>query len=283
MRATLFSPLVPTLESTMKKRVFLASLALSALALGGAAQAQSVLRIGFFPGPYADQFKRGVQPALEAAGVKVQLTEFTNIIQPNTALMDGSLDANVFQNRAFLETFNSQQKGDLVEVLQVPSAPLGLYSAKHKDLKALPNGASVAVPNEATSMARALTFLQGQGLITLDPAIPAGRHSEKNITGNPKNLKMVLLDAPQMPRTMSEFDLAAILGNHVLAAGMLLSSALALEDPAPQFRIILAARKDVAQSPLIKQLVDGYKSTAYRNFVETDPKAKGFSRPEYWR
>jgi D-methionine transport system substrate-binding protein len=260
----------------VKKRFFLAGVALAALAATASVQAQGTLRIGFFPGPYADQFKRGVQPALEARGIKVQVTEFTNIVQPNTALMDGSLDANVFQNRAFMDSFNNQQKGQLVEVLQVPSAPLGLYSAKHKDLKALPNGATVAVPNEATSLARALTFLQLQGLITLDPNVPAGRHSERN-------LKMVPLDAPQMPRTMPEFDLAAILGNHVLAAGMLLSSALALEDPAPQFRIILVARKDVAEGPLVKQLVEGYKSDTYRRFVETDPKAKGFSRPEYWR
>lgn len=269
----------------MNKRSLLVSLLAGlTLASAGSALAQSSeLRIGFFPGPYADQFKRGVQPYLESQGVKVKVTEFSNIIQINTALMDGSLDANVFQNRAFLETFNTQQKADLVEVLQVPSAPLGLYSSKHKDLKALPNGASVAIPNEPTSMGRALAFLQLQGLITLDPAVAAGRHTEKNITGNPKNLKMVPLDAPQMPRTLTEVDLSAILGNHVLAAGMLLSSALALEDPAPQFRIILAARNEVAKGALIQKLVTGYKSAEYRKFVETDPKAKGFSRPEYWR
>jgi D-methionine transport system substrate-binding protein len=97
-----------------------------------------VLRIGFFPGPYADQFKRGVQPYLESQGIKVQATEFSNIIQLNSALMDGSLDANVFQNRAYLETFNTQFKATLAEVLQVPSAPLGLYSSKHRDLKRCP-------------------------------------------------------------------------------------------------------------------------------------------------
>lgn len=267
-----------------KKRSFLLSL-VAAVAIGtlGPALAQTELRIGFFPGPYADQFKRGVQPYLESQGIKVTATEFSNIIQINTALMDGSLDANVFQNRAFMDTFNAQQKGRLVEVLQVPSAPLGLYSSKHKDLKSLPNGASVAIPNEPTSMGRALAFLQLQGLITLDPAVAAGRHTERNIASNPKNLKMVPIDAPQMPRTLSEVDLSAILGNHILAAGMLLSSALALEDPAPQFRIILAARDDVAKGPLIEKLVTGYKSAEYRRFVETDPKSKGFSRPEYWR
>ncbi len=267
----------------MKKRALIKALLATTLALAGLAHAQSVLRIGFFPGPYADQFKRGVQPALEKAGIKVQATEFSNIIQLNSALMDGSLDANVFQNRAFMETFNTQYKGDLVEVLQVPSAPLGLYSKKITDLKALPNGASVSLPNDPTNLGRALAFLQLKGLITLDPAVPAGRATEKNVTGNPHNLKLVLLDAPQMPRSLDEVELSAVLGNHVIASGMSLSSALALEDPAPQYRIILVARKEVANGALLKQLTDAYKSADYRKFVESDPKAKGFSRPEYWR
>jgi len=132
-------------------------------------------------------------------------------------------------------------------------------------------------------MGRALAFLQQQGLLTLDPSVPAGRATERNVTGNPKNIQLVPLDAPQMPRTLPEMDAAAILGNHVIAAGMLLSSALALEDPAPQYRIILVARQDVAKGDLIAKLITGYKSQEYRRFVETDPKAMGFSRPEYWR
>lgn len=267
----------------MTRRFMLSMVALLALLQVVPAMAQGVLRIGFFPGPYADQFKRGVQPTLEKAGIKVQATEFSNIIQLNSALMDGSLDANVFQNRAFMESFNTQYKATLEELLQVPSAPLGLYSSKVKDLKALATGASIAIPNDPTSMGRALAFIQSQGLLTLDPAVPAGRATEKNVAANPKNIKLVPLDAPQMPRALPEVDVAAILGNHVLAAGMLLSSALALEDPAPQYRIILVARKDVASSPLIQRLIQGYKSTEYRQFVENDPKAKGFSRPEYWR
>jgi D-methionine transport system substrate-binding protein len=268
----------------MKKRLFLAAASAALIATASLpVAAQSVLRIGFFPGPYADQFKRGVQPFLESQGIKVQATEFSNILQLNSALMDGSLDANVFQNRAYMETFNSQHKATLVEVLQVPSAPLGLYSNKHKSLSALPEGGRVAVPNDPTSLGRSLAFMQGQGLITIDAAVPAGRATEKHITGNPKKLQIVLLDAPQMPRALPEMDAAAILGNHVIAAGMLLSSALALEDPAPQYRIILAARGDVAKGPLVAKLVEGYKSDAYRKFVENDPKAKGFSRPEYWR
>lgn len=267
----------------MDKRMLVKVLIGAGMLVAGLAQAQSVLRIGFFPGPYADQFKRGVQPALEKAGVKVQATEFSNVIQLNSALMDGNLDANVFQNSAYMDSFNKQYKGDLVEVLQVPSAPLGLYSKKFKDIKSLPDGARISLPNDPTSLNRSLVFLQANGLLTVDPATPVGKATEKNITANPRNFKLVLLDAPQIARSLDEVDLAAILGNHVIASGMLLSSALALEDPAPQYRIILVARKEVAGGALIKQLVEGYKSAEYRKFVENDPKAKGFSRPEYWR
>lgn len=267
----------------MKKRILIKTLIAACVAFGGMAHAQSVLRIGFFPGPYADQFKRGVQPALEKAGVKVQATEFSNVIQLNSALMDGNLDANVFQNSAYMDSFNKQYTADLTEVLQVPSAPLGLYSKKFKDLKSLPDGARISVPNDPTSLNRSLVFLQSQGLLTVDPATPAGKATEKNVTANPRNFKLVLLDAPQIARSLDEVDLAAVLGNHVIASGMLLSSAIALEDPAPQYRIILVSRKGAVGSPLIKQLVEGYKSAEYRKFVENDPKAKGFSRPEYWR
>lgn len=268
----------------MNKRTLLKRLALAALcAAAPLAHAQAPLRIGFFPGPYADHFKRGLQPLLEKGGVKVQVTEFSNAIQPNTALMDGSLDVNVFQNRAFLEMFNSQNKGNLVEILRVPSAPLGLYSQKLRELSALPNGARVALPNDPTSMGRALAFLQSKGLLTLDPAVAGGRATEKNVLTNPKNLKLVPLDAPQIPRAIAEMDLSVALGNHIVASGMLLSDAIALEDPAPQYQIIVASRADMAASPAIQQLAAAYKSPEYRRFMESDPKAKGFSKPEYWR
>jgi D-methionine transport system substrate-binding protein len=269
----------------MQKRHLLQSLAAAAILTTCAwqAHAQTTLRIGFFPGPYADQFKRGIQPSLEKAGLKVQVTEFSNAIQPNTALMDGSLDANVFQNLAWMNVFNEKNKGDLVEVLRVPSAPLGLYSTRHASLAALPEGARVALPNDPTSMNRSLMFLQEQGLIKLDPAAPAGRTTEKHVTANPKKLQLVLLDAPQIPRAMAEMDLSVALGNHIIASGKFLTDALVLEDPAPQYQIILVARKTAVDSAPVKQLAAAYKSAEYRRFVESDPKAKGFSRPDHWR
>ena len=269
----------------MSRRLFLAAAAgaLALAATGGAFAQTKEIRVGFFPGPYADQFKRGVQPVLEKQGYKITATEFSNAIQPNSAVMDGSLDVNIFQNKAFMEAFNEQNKGDIVEVLRIPSAPLGLYSQKLKAVSEIKEGMKISLPNDPTNMGRALAFLQTAGLLRIDPNAPAGRATDKNVTDNPKKLVLVPLDAPQIPRALPDVDVAAALGNHVLAAGMLLSQAIALEDPAPQYQIIIAGRKANAEAQWMKDLVSAYKSPDFRNFVEKDPKTIGFSKPDYWR
>ncbi|MGG5822432.1 MetQ/NlpA family ABC transporter substrate-binding protein [Falsiroseomonas sp. HW251] len=254
----------------------------AAVAMPAMAQDRQI-RIGFFPGPYADQFKRAIQPMLEREGYRVTVTELSNAIQPNTAVMDGALDANIFQNRAFMETFNERNRGDLREMLRIPSAPLGLYSRNITALDGIRNGMRVAVPNDPANMGRALAFLASLNLITLDPSVPATRATQRNITGNPRNLQIVPLDAPQMPRALPDVDAAAILGNHVIAAGMLLSSAIALEDPAPEYQIIIVAREGAANAPWLRDLLAAYRSPAFKEFIANDPRSRGFSTPDYWR
>lgn len=266
------------------KKLVTAALALAAWAgasLG--AQAQGEIRIGFFPGPYADQFKRAIQPQLEKKGYTIKLTEFSNAIQPNTALLDGSLDVNVYQNKGFMDLFNNQQKADLTDLLRIPSAPVGLYSEKVKSVDAIKEGMSVSVANDPTNLGRSLMFLEKIGLIKIDAKVEPGRATERNISDNPKKLKIVPLDAPQLPRSMQDVDLSAALGNHILAAGRSLSDAIVLEDPAPQYQIILVARQGNAEKPWAKDLVAAYKSEEFKKFVSTDPKTKGFSIPDYWR
>jgi D-methionine transport system substrate-binding protein len=263
----------------------MAAAAVAAMAFGpGAARAQGQqLRVGFFPGPYADQFRRGIQPILERQGLRVAITEFSNVIQINTAVMDGQLEANIFQNRAFMETFNERNRGDLREMLRISSAPLGLYSRSVTSLEGIRSGMRIAVPNDPTNMGRALQFLAGLNLLTLNPAVSAARATTRDIAANPRNLQIVPLDAPQMPRALPDVDLATILGNHVIAAGMLLSSALALEDPAPEFQIIIAGRAGNAEAPWMRALLDAYRSAEFRAFIQNDPRSRGFSTPDYWR
>ena len=113
--------------------------------------------------------------------------------------------------------------------------------------------------------------------------MPATRATQRNITGNPRNLQIVPLDAPQMPRALPDVDAATMLGNHVLAAGMLLSSAIVLEDPAPEYQIIIAARAGSAEAPWLRDLIAAYRSPEFREFIANDPRSRGFSTPDYWR
>ena len=251
----------------------------------GLAQAQDAgtIRIGFFPGPYADQFVRGIQPTLEEKGYEIELTEFSNAIQPNTALMDGSLDVNIFMNDGFRELFNSQNDGDLVTLLHIPSAPLGLYSNEVESLEGIEDGMSISVPNDPTNLGRALMFLEELELLDLDDSVDPATATERDIVGNPKNLEIVPLDAPQIMRAMADVDLAAALGNHVLASGNSLSDAIVLEDPAIQYQIIIAAREGARDTQWAQDLVAAYKSDEFKQFLESDPATQGFSTPEYWR
>ena len=265
---------------TMK---WLTAMALVAMTAFGAQAQNREIKVGFFPGPYADQFKRGVQPVLEKQGYRITATEFSNAIQPNAAVMDGSIDLNIFQNKAFMDVFNNQSRGDIVEILRIPSAPIGLYSSKIKALGEIKDGMRVSLPNDPTNMGRALKFLESLQLIKTDPAVQPGSTTERNVTDNPRKLAFVPLDAPQIPRALPDVDFAAALGNHVLAAGMTLTQAMALEDPAPQYQIIIAARAANAQAPWMRDLVAAYRSPEFRQFVENDPRTKGFSKPDYWR
>jgi D-methionine transport system substrate-binding protein len=266
----------------MQRRHLLALLG-AAAAAPAMAQSGQQIRVGFFPGPYADQFKRAIQPILERQGYRVTATEFSNVIQVNTAVMDGALEANIFQNRAFMEQFNERNRGDLREMLRIPSAPLGLYGRNVTSLDGIRPGMRIAIPNDPTSMGRGLAFLASLNLITLDGSVPAARATQRNISGNPRNLQFVPLDAPQMPRALPDVDLATILGNHVIAAGMLLSSAIALEDPAPEYQIIVAAREGSANAPWLRDLLAAYRSPEFRAFIRDDPRSRGFSTPDYWR
>lgn len=247
------------------------------------AQEKKEIRIGFLPGPYADQFKRALQPQLETRGHKVTTVELPELLQLNTRLMDGTLDANIFQTKGFMDLFNSQNKADLTEILRIPTAPMGLYSDKVKSKADIKSGMSISIPADPTSMSRALQFLQSLELIKIDPTVEITRATDRNVVENLRKLRLMPTDAPQLPRSLADVDLSTPLGHHVIAAGRLLSSALALEDPAPRYQTIIVTRAANANGTFAKDLGEAYKSDAFKQFILSDPKAKGFSLPPYWR
>lgn len=149
--------------------------------------------------------------------------------------------------------------------------PLGLYPGKTQSIDELPDGAQISVPNDTSNEARALQLLAAQGLIELDP--DAGLTATKNdITANPKNIEIVEMEAAQLPRTLSDVDMAVINGNYAIDAGLKIADALAVESTdgvaAEAYANVVAVKEGNENSEAVKALVKALESEEVRTFIE---------------
>ncbi|UBU17243.1 MetQ/NlpA family ABC transporter substrate-binding protein [Nonomuraea gerenzanensis] len=191
--------------------------------------ADAVLKVGASPVPHAEILNFVKDNLAPAAGIKLEVVEFTDYVQPNVQLQEGQLTANFFQHKPYLDDFNASKGTELSFVTPVHLEPLGLYSKKITDVSALASGATVAVPNDATNLGRALKLLADNGLVTLKEGVGTAA-TERDVTGNPKNLQFKPLEAAQLPRSLEDVDAAVINGNYAIEAGLKpASEALVLE------------------------------------------------------
>ena len=227
------------------------------------------LVIGTSAGPYADQVKLGIKPILEKQGYKVKLVEFNDYIQPNFALAEGSLDANIFQHIIYLTKFSTEHKLQLSELVKVPTAPIAIYSKKHKTLNDAKEGTTVAVPNDPTNQARALVLLDQLGWIKLRDKYDPVRASEKDIATNTKKIKLIPLEAAQLPRSLQDTDYSFVNGNYALASGLKLKDALTTEKISPNYANLVAVRTADKDKQFARDIAAAYRS---REFLEVTNK-----------
>ena len=186
---------------------------------------------------------------------------------------EGEEDANYFQHTPYLEQFNAENGTDLVSAGKIHYEPMGVYAGKTDSLENLADGATIAVPNDATNEARALQLLAAQGLIEINP--DAGLNATPNdITSNPKNLEFTELDASMIANTIEEFDLNVINSNYALQAGLnpaedALVSEDADSDAAQTYANIIAVKAGHENDPAIVALVDALHSEAIQDFINT--------------
>ena len=179
-----------------------------------------VITVGATPTPHAE-ILNAAKDALEAEGYTLKVVEFTDYVQPNTALVDGDLDANYFQHTPYLNNFNKENGTDLVAAFDMHYEPFGIYAGKTASIEELADGASVAIPNDGSNETRALLLLQDAGLIKLKDGIdPTSDATKLDITENPKNLDIQEIAAEQLPRSLADVDLAVINGNYALQADL---------------------------------------------------------------
>lgn len=257
------------------RRHFLAAAALLAgLGVAAPAFAQSsapkTLKVGTISGPDA-QIWEVVARVAKSKGLTLKIVEFGDYQQPNAALDAGDLDANGFQHRPFLDGQIRDRGYKIVSVGQTYVSPMAIYSRKVKALAGLPNGAKVGIPNDASNGSRALLLLQRNGLIKLKngAGLNGNNASPLDVVENPHKLKLVELDAAQLPRSLADLDAAAINTNYAVEAGLAPTrDAVAMEDlHGPYANLIVVRAKDKNQ-PWVKPLVASYQSPEVRAYLD---------------
>ncbi|WP_332859002.1 MetQ/NlpA family ABC transporter substrate-binding protein [Janthinobacterium svalbardensis] len=262
-----------------RRSIVLTALTLALTASFAHAKDPKDITIGTSAGPYADQIKLGIKPILEKQGYKVRLVEFNDYIQPNFALAEGSLDANVFQHIVYLKKFALEHKLALTDLITIPTAPIAIYSKKHKTLDDVKEGTTVGLPNDPTNQARALVLLDQLGWIKLRASFDPVRASEKDIAVNTKKIKLLPLEAAQLPRSLGDTDYSFINGNYALASGLKLTEALVAEKISPNYINLVAVRTADKDKQFAKDLAAAYRS---REFLDiTNKHFAGYSKPDY--
>ena len=251
-----------------------AGLALSVAACGssssssGSSDPNATLTVLATPTPHAEILNYVKDNLAAKAGLKLEVKVVTDYVTPNTAVQDGSADANYFQHVPYLEDFNKKHGTDLVSVQSVHLEPLGLYSKKVKAPTELADGATVGIPNDATNEGRALKLLADNNVITLKDGAGATA-TPSDVTGNPKNLKWKELDAAQLPRSLADLDAAVINGNYALDSGLKpATDAILLEkaDGNP-YANVLAVKKGKENDPRVTKLAELLHSADVKKFI----------------
>ncbi len=147
--------------------------------------------------------------------------------------------------------------------------PFGAYSSKIKSIDALPEGANVVIPNDATNGGRALLLLAKAGVITLKDGSGI-LATPKDIASNPKHIKVRELEAATLPRVLNQVDLALINTNYALEAGLNpTKDALIIEGSDSPYVNILVARPDNKDSAAIQKLAKALNSAEVKQFIQS--------------
>lgn len=247
-----------------------------------AAEAQSgsaqVIRVGASPAPHAEILEHAAD-LLAEKGYTLEIVEFDDYVMPNTALAEGSLEANYFQHQPYLTNFNAEQGTDLVSAGAIHYEPLGVYAGKSSDLSSVPDGAKIGIPADATNGGRALLLLQDQGVLTLKDGINLDyfRNAEDitfseydGIAENPHNVEIIAMEAANLPASLPDLDFAVINGNYAIPAGIadkLLVTEDASGEAAQVFANIIAVRNGEENNEGVKALVEALKSDEMKQWI----------------
>lgn len=257
---------------TLKKT--LATLATTALALGlvscGSdtedttnANGITTITVGSLPVPAGDMLKFVDDNLAADAGIDIEWVEFNDYSTPNPALSDGTLDANLFQHQDFLDTYNEQTGGDLMSIGQI-YLPAGAYHSEQYDsIEDLPEGASIAIPNDPSNEGRALELLAASGAIEIEE----GTTTLDGITSNPKNFTFVEVENATLPMALRDNDAAFVTSSFAIPAGLTQETLILSEEEGSKYYNVLAVRPENQNDEAIQTLKELLLSDETADFI----------------
>ncbi|MEE0891274.1 MAG: MetQ/NlpA family ABC transporter substrate-binding protein [Succinivibrio sp.] len=248
------------------------------------AQAQAVphsIKVGVVPGPYREMLDLYLKPVVQKKGHDLEFVEFTDWVQPDSALASGDIDANVFQHQSYLNGIVENQGLKLSSVVNVPTLGIFAFSDKYKSFDEVQDGATVGIPNDPVNLARALRVARDLKVIGLDPNKDEQKASLADIKDNPKNLKFTVMEAAQLPRSLDSIDLAFVPGNYAYAAKLDFTKALGAEDVKEPIKLVVAVQ-DSKVDTIGKFLKEAVLDPDFAKGVDQDKVFSQFAKPNWW-
>ena len=225
------------------------------------------LTVGATPSPHAKILTYINDNLAADAGIKLKIVEYTDYVQPNTALNDGDLDANFYQTVPYLENAEKQFGYDFEAGEGIHLEPLGVFSNKHKSLDELPDGGTIGIISDTANQSRALELLATQGLVS----IPEGDGDVNiNTVTKLKNFDFREVEGPQLVRSLDDFDYAVINGNFAQEGGKSISGdALVVESPVDNPAVnVLVWKGDSKKADAIAKLEKLLHSDEVKQYIE---------------
>ncbi|WP_206911840.1 D-methionine transport system substrate-binding protein [Enterococcus sp. DIV0840] len=235
-----------------------------------------IIRVGTSPGPYSELFLEAVKPILENKGYQIKQTEFTELIQADVALTEGAIDLNVDQHTAYLNNFNENKRTHLVGITAIPTVPAGLFPGKSSTLDEVEEGDKIGIPDDASNTARAFNLLQKAGWIKLKTGIDPVKATKEDVVSNPKNLELIQMSSPQIPRSLTDLDYAVIPGSIVYSAKLDPKDSLLSEDVLKEYELVATVDKKNQESDWAQAVVNAYHSEEFKKYL------KEHNQGNYW-
>jgi len=236
----------------------------------GEADADKTIKVAASPTPHAE-ILNSVSDALAKEGWTLEVLEFDDYVQPNVATTDGDVDANYFQHVPYLDEYNAQNGTNLVSVAGIHYEPMGVYAGTKKSFDELAEGDQVGIPNDATNGARALLLLQDNGVIKLKDGAGVTA-TEQDIAENPKNIKIVPLEAATIPASLPDLALGVINANYAIGADLKIDEALATEAAdslaADTYVNVIVVNEENKDSEKTKALVAALQTDEVKKFID---------------